>query len=79
MSTKDNNESGLVFEARLFKSAASVESEVVIFCSECLYFVILVDGAEASLLGNTVFIGGAGYICNGRRVPPWLSAAWQSV
>ena len=42
VSTKDNNESGLFFEARLFKSAASVESEVVAFLLERLNFVTFV-------------------------------------
>ena len=70
MSTKDNNESELFFEARLFKSAASVESEVVIFLLERLNFVIFVDGADVNLLGNNLFVGGAGDICGGRSELP---------
>ena len=67
MSTKDKNESELFVEAHLFKSTASVESELVAFLLERLKFIMFVDGGEANLLGNILFISGAGDICSGRR------------
>ena len=54
MSTEANNESELFVDTRLFKSAASFESEIVEFLLEGLKFIIFVDGAEANLLGNKV-------------------------
>ena len=70
VSTKDNNESNSFLEDCLFKSVDSVESveEFIAFLLlERLNFVMFVDGADVNLLGNNLFVGGAGDICGGQR------------
>ena len=68
VSTKDNNESDLFLEDHIFISVGSVESveEFIAFLLlERLNFVmfrveLFVDGADVNVLGNNLFVGGAG-------------------
>ena len=73
VATTDDNESDLFLEDRLFISVGSVESveEFIAFLLlERLNFVMFVDGADVNLLGNNLFVGGAGDICGGRSELP---------